>query len=147
MIKYKLMHILFHPFMNIKEVYLHIKWAFQRVYRGWDDRAAYGIDFFLAKIVPELIEGMKKYGNSYPKDLTPDEWIDVLNEISDGFKAAHRLQNDDFPAWNDLTPEDWEKDMQPKEFWDRLQEQQDEAIKTFYEGLDKFAEHFFNLWD
>lgn len=150
MIKYRLIYFLNHPFRNIREGFSHIKWAFQRVYRGWDDRAAYGMDSFLAKIIPELITGMKKYGNSYPGDIGPDKWIEELNTISDGFKAAQRVQNDDFPAWDELRLSDdfdWGKDELPETFWPKLEKEQDLALDTFYKGMDKFVEHFWDLWD
>ena len=52
----------------MKKVFYEIKWALQRLFRGWDDRAAMDISEWLAQVLPEMLEYIIKYSKSYPVD-------------------------------------------------------------------------------
>ena len=88
MFGYNNWYLLLHPWKIISESCNHLHWAWQRVFRGWDDRVAWGIDWHLAKMLPVWINRMKEYGNSYPGDLTYEEWHGILDEMIIGFKAG-----------------------------------------------------------
>ena len=143
------LYLLFHPWIIIEESVHQIKWAWQRLFRGWDDRVAYGIDWYIAKNMPAWIERMKEYGNSYPFDLTYEEWHGILDEMSVGFDAGYQLLNEDFPAWKELWDSCWEGGdvPNPDEFWPKLSEQKEEATKKFDRGMELFVKWFWNMWD
>ena len=153
MFGYRLRDVLRHPIITIKEVLSHIlshiKWAWQRVFRGWDDRVAMSMDSYLVEMIPQWIKRMKEYGNSYPPSLSKEKWSRVLDEISEGFKSGRQLIDDDFPAWDDLRGSGWLSGEIPHDsvFWDKLKEQQDEALEKFGRGMELFVEFFWDLWD
>ena len=140
-------YIIFHPITNLRELGYHIKWAYQRLFHGWDDRVAYGIDWYLCKSVPAWIARMKQYGNSYPMNTTYEEWHEILDSIADGFSAGNRLLEDDFPAWHKFRDSRKGREDPPKEFWDQLNKERNEAKEKFDEGMKLFVSYFFSLWD
>lgn len=106
-------YVLFHPWVIIKEVCNQIKWFMQRGFRGYDQRAIWSIDYYLAKMIPLWIRDLKKSQHGVPcavfddKDLEssdgiPDEVIDkakikydiILNEISEGFESYEKMQRE-----------------------------------------------------
>ena len=94
---------------SVSKIIDNIKWAWQRVFRGWDDRAVWSIDFYLSKLVPELITHLQKKGVGIPvaifselfspvgpyvtdvtseqENLAKEKWNSVLEEIKVGFEA------------------------------------------------------------
>lgn len=114
---------IFRPLRDFKN---EIKWAWQRVYRGWDDRAIWSIQEHIAKQIVDMIEVYKEQINSHPNMLTEDEWFQILLDIQAGFKAS--LDKLD----SSLTPNqiEWKK-------FDNIQKK----------GLTLFIEHFDSLWD
>lgn len=143
-----------------------IKWAWQRLYRGWDDRVIWGIDIYLAKMIPIWLHRLKEIQHGYPAQFEgPEEWDEVLAIIIDGFEAARQIQDRDFPAWdwlvrkekkrygrrlNILKPEDLARLNVLKEetnFWKILKAQEAATMIKFQAGMDLFKEHFFDLWD
>ena len=149
MFGYRLIDVLRHPVIIIKEIIYHIKWAWQRVFRGWDDRAAMSIDGYLVEMIPQWIGRMREYDNSHPFRLSEEEWDYILDEIYEGFKAGERIENDDFPAWKELWASGWDgKEIPPDSpFWKKLKEQHEEALETFNRGMELFVEFFWDLWD
>ena len=149
MFGYRILHVLLHPWVIAKEIASQIKWAYQRVFRGWDDRVAYGIDWYLTENMPAWIKRMKQYGNSYPFDTTPEEWHGILDEIADGFRAGYMILNNDFPVWQELWNSGWTGGdvPDPDEFWPKEKEQREKAIKIYERGMELFVKYFFNLWD
>ena len=142
-------YLLSHPWIIATETAYQVKWAWQRLFRGWDDRVAFGIDWYLAENMPAWIERMKKYGNSYPFDMTPEEWNKVLDEIADGFRAGHRVLNGDLSAWKELWDSGWTGGdiPNPDEFWPKMKGQEKEALEKFDRGMELFVQYFWNLWD
>lgn len=45
----------------MKNIYRQIKWAYQRVVRGYDDRVNWGFDFYFLDVMPELKKFCKGY--------------------------------------------------------------------------------------
>jgi len=142
-------YIIFHPITNLRELGYHIKWAYQRLFRGWDDRVAMGISWHLCQNMPAWIARMKQYGNSYPMDTTYEEWHEILDNIADGFRAGNRLLEDDFPVWHKLYDSGWDGEdiPNPDEFWKQWKKERNEAKDEFDEGMKLFVAWFFNLWD
>jgi hypothetical protein len=53
---YRTSYIIFRPFKVISEIGIRIKWANQRVFRGWDDRAIWSIDFHIANQMVQWLD-------------------------------------------------------------------------------------------
>jgi hypothetical protein len=135
-------YILTHPHKLLHEIWLRIKWAWQRVYRGWDDRVVWSIDFYLAKMIPVWVDQLDKAG--IPSKLFEDDdwdnntssfkpeamdraakqWDQIVADISTGFRA--------YSETDTLSFDD------PK---------QPELKQKFEYGFDLFREYFDNLWD
>ncbi len=73
--------------MNIKyrisNIYHSIRYAIQRVYRGYDDRDIFDFyDRFLDRNI-KIFKHFKANNVGYPGNITETEWNDILQEIID----------------------------------------------------------------
>ena len=66
----------------------HIKWFFQRVTRGWDDREIWSLDNTISKFVLPRLKLLKKNKHGIPCDFVnkdgsvrEDEWNRKLDEM------------------------------------------------------------------
>lgn len=143
---YNSYYILTHPWEILDEWFRQIEWAWQRVFRGWDDTAVWSIDWYLSKQIPQLIRRLKETQHGTPNSMwegmTPidenfnyskedDEiaykkWADILDGIAEGFEASLKIQEECLWA-ND--PEYAELDAK------------------FERGFDLFRKYYHNLWD
>lgn len=109
---YKTSHVITHPWLLAEYITDQLRFAWQRVFRGWDDRVLSGIDLYLANKIPEWLEELKKsngislvYFDLNDWDRTKQDWKggakekayfkrdNVINEIIDGFIAYEELLN------------------------------------------------------
>lgn len=138
---YNTAYVITHPWKITEEIWCQTKWAWQRVFRGWDDRALWGINYYIAKILPEMLTKFIKYNNGipmsivdkYPRndsyemsdedyDTASIEWDAILQKISDGFALYDKLD----------------------EISDK--EERERNVKKFNKALELFKEHFNDLW-
>ena len=125
-----------HPWVWLGDVLDNVRWAWQRVFKGYDERVAWSIDWHLVEVMPlwldELIDGVKKMGGTPMDfvDLYDNEeqaetaWIETLEEIRNGFLAGADVLNLE---------------------WDNVEEY-NELMKRAEHGLELFRKHFFSLW-
>jgi len=57
------------------------RYAWQRVFRGYDDAAWWSLDIYLAKIAAPILKRMADGCPGYPPDLTPEEWSAILRKM------------------------------------------------------------------
>ena len=101
---------LLHPWVAIPYYRNRIKWAWQRVFRGWDDRVIWSIEGYLSKHMPEWIEKLKENKQGVPIDCFPnpkrrpserelevaeEKWDDTLDQIAEGFRSAYKISDGD----------------------------------------------------
>ncbi len=147
-----------------------LKWAAQRVYRGWDDRVIWNIDMYLARMMPVWLRQLKAqegfpplvfHGDDVDDEESEKMWDEILDKMIEGFEAAQHI--DDLPVWDELHEEEqkrygrkllvWDDEDSEEldklytelDFWRKHQEQHDEALAIFKEGMALFTEHFFSL--
>jgi len=141
---YSAYHNLTRPWKPIRECFQEVKWAWQRVFKGYDDRATWGIDSYLADLIPKLASELKENNIGTPFDMwdgmvpvdncfnyseeddkvAETKWREILEKIAEGFKSYSEL--DVF-------------DKDNPEF---------EIFKAkFEEGFDLFRKYFGHLWD
>jgi len=174
---YRTRYMLTHPNKMIWRTFREIKWAWQRVVRGWDDTVWWSLDSYLCPIIIHTLTKLKKDGNGYPSDTTLEKWEEVLMEMIDGFKAAQEIQNDteSFPSWKErdvawkkihgddswisyekvgdgkfnemVTHPDMIQIEEDLDFWNRRKEEYESAMVRYRRGMDLFKDNFFNLWD
>jgi hypothetical protein len=103
---------------------LAIRWARQRVVRGWDDRAVWSLGHHLAKTLGEQLVTLSEGAHGYPGDKYPyDRWTADLKRHGEALLAYHCGQ---FEAVG--------------EQWDALYEPAREALVWVAENLG-------TLWD
>lgn len=106
------------------------KHARQRAKRGFSDYDWWNFNDYLSFVI---IGGLEKFktGSGYPANLSgPDEWVEILDKMIDGFKA-HQV-------WTSL--DTWDM-KQPLAEWE-------EPYKAKWkEGSDLFIEYYGSLWD
>lgn len=132
--------------MNIKyrisNIYHSIRYAVQRVYRGYDDRDVFSYyDRFLDRNI-KIFKYFKANNVGYPGSITETEWNDILQEIIDCLENSDEDIAEE-KLFGDLPIEDWasswsiEKQMQLDEFRERNKNR----------AFELMSEWFFNLWD
>lgn len=118
-----------HPWLLFQDIRRNIRWAWQRVFRGWDDRDLWSIDYRICVLMEQWLDKFIEVSISYPADFNhPDEWTDILIIIRDGFIAGKKIANNDYDS-----PSDVEREHEI-------------YMATFDEGMSLFQKHFFNLW-
>ena len=136
---YNSYYIITHPWKILDEWMSQLKWAWQRVFRGWDDRAVWSIDYYLSNLIPQLVKKLKEDGVGIPakmfegfphdengnygggvSDMAMQKWHDILDCIIVGFEI---YKNTDY-----------------------MQDGAEES-KAFNRSFDLLREYFSNLWD
>jgi hypothetical protein len=79
----------------------HIKVMRQRARRGWADSDVWSLDSYLTDVITGMISNLRDNAHGYPGNLGGmPEWVDILNEIVDGFEAKREL-NESALSWSD----------------------------------------------
>lgn len=110
-----------------------IKWAWQRVIRGYDDRWYWNLDNQLQWIIPQCVRWLKKNHSGCPEKLYDKnrkgnecwEWEKILGKIAQGFEALKKIDNEYL----------WRGEKYKK------------LNKEYQEGMKLFMKYFRNLWD
>ena len=123
------------PWKIAEGFFKQVKYAYQRVTKGYDSPATYNTQTYLSAHIPAILKELKQWGNSCPVGfgkanhaLTKEDpenvnlkiWHDTLDEIIAGFDAVHALITHDSPIWEELY-EEWDKrypDTSPDYFED-----------------------------
>jgi hypothetical protein len=142
---YRATYALTHPWIIIRHCISHIRWAWQRVFRGWDDRVIWSIDYYLAEKLPEWLKMLAEKKHGVPMSLFTDEDFDEVKnwEVKEDRLKIRQLEwllilkemIGGFYAYTILT----EKISTDPEY---------EILKKKFErAFDLFREHFSSLWD
>lgn len=131
-----------HPWVIIRYWRSEVEWAWQRVFRGWDDRVVWSIDYYLATNIPSWMRALKNSAGTpvdmfaefdydenynYSKEDTAkaeQKWNSILEQVASGFESYIELQNY------------YKEDVYQKEL-----------ISKYETGFDLFRKHFGNFWD
>lgn len=62
------------------------KHLYQRMRRGWSYRDVWRYDVHTALVIAEGAEHLRKVSMSHPPTLTPEDWDEILQAISRGFR-------------------------------------------------------------
>jgi hypothetical protein len=164
-----------HWLCNLDNVYREVKFAYQRVTRGWDDRAVWSIDYWLDGIMPDMLRRLKVTKHGTPMTMFPTEaeyiredgnptdaahdiasrrWDETLDKMIAGFEASARVKDGlyekelgEYPSRRPegVDKETWNKVKHDRYLASRVLEERDEKI--FKEGMALFTEHYWSLWD
>lgn len=126
-----------------------VKWLWQRMTRGWADCDTWGMDRYVARVIPEMLTYLKKHKHGVPGFCFKEcphkeggkhcdgcftkaekEWEDLLDQMVAGFVAGKEMKDE-------------------LEFVDleRLKKEALELEKTRVHGMTLFVKHFHDLWD
>lgn len=84
-----------------------VRWAYQRVVRGWDDRSVWSLDSHLAKTLGAQLVRMSEIAHGYPSEDYPyDQWTADLKRHGEALLTYQRLNDEVFGNG-------WEADYQP----------------------------------
>jgi hypothetical protein len=158
-----------------RDSYYALKYAHQRLTRGWDDRAVWSIDWWLDDKMPDMLRKLKKDKHGIPGDMfeglptVPGEewnhteeayemaearWNGIIDKMIAAFEANRRMQNltyeDELGEYPLHRPTGVSRDAWAKVQHDRFEASQllrerDEVI--FQEGMALFVKHYRSLWD
>lgn len=154
-----------------------VKWAYQRVVRGWDDTAVWSIDYWLDEKMPDMLRKLKEDKHGVPMSMFDDlpmnehgyhdepemeiaskRWDEVLDKMIAGFEASRRVKD---ATYEDAPPVGlgpyplYRPKGMPKDEWKQVQHEhflKSEELrkrdeKIFEEGMALFVKHYWSLWD
>jgi hypothetical protein len=105
---------------------MEVKWAYQRVVRGYDDTAIWNFEEYVAQQIKEVCFRIAEDGHGYPNHLTEKKWKQILLDISFGFGSYIEMRSGIY-------------EVKSKEF-KSLQ-------KDYKKGLKLFVDNHEYLWD
>jgi hypothetical protein len=145
---YRPSHILVRPHKAVAEIGRQIIWAWQRVFRGWDDRVCWSIDIWLNENMPNILREYKRIMHGTPMDFFEgfphDEnycyskeyekkaeqlWINEIDKMIAGFEAAKESHDIE---WNTI---------------EEYNEKEKNLKEIFETGMKSFTKYYGNLWD
>lgn len=101
---------------------LRIKWAWQKLTRGYSDPEWWDIDYYLARWILPRLRQLRAHTHGHPAEMKDEkEWHDILTRICLAFAIIEKYGGD-------------RMDNEPMQ-------------KYIDEGLDLFRANFFHLWD
>ena len=145
---YKPYHVIFQLpsflYNRLSDFLYEVKWAYQRVVRGWDDRASWSLDYWMTENVLEILKVLKKdkHGSPNPMfDGLPYEDEETYSYSDESYKIAEERWNIEIDKM--IAGFEAAKKMQE---WENINEYK-QLEKTFQEGMASFVKYYFNLWD
>ena len=156
-----------HPFHNIRQFFHNLAFAWQRATRGYSNYDLYELHYFYHQLIMASLEDFRKSTHSYPYDLTPEKWDQILKQIvatlREGLPDSHTNEwwdRFDF-YWQTHTTRETLPDgsvkvdckevpqmLDLKEKWlveeKRIQTFEDEKLK---EGMELLLQYWNHLWD
>ena len=114
-------HYVRHPIMFLEETFRLLRYAWQRVFRGWDDRVLWAIDSHLNQYMPIWLREFAKVTKSIPfldepgspmghmvardedENIGDEEerWQEYLKIMAEGFECARLLEENELPIYNE----------------------------------------------
>ena len=141
---YRAYYILQKPWKILRYWKNEVKYAHQRVFRGWDDKAVWSLNYYLAETIPPILKKLKEDKVGVPMEffdglpyedentysyseesmkIADERWNSVLDEIITGFEIYNEL---------------WKTSSY---------EEEREEYKKVERALELLKLHFEDLWD
>jgi hypothetical protein len=117
------------------KILYEIKYAFQRLFRGYDDRKSYDVYYEIAKFTLRHLKNFRKLKKvGYPRGLTMRKWNKILDKM---IYAFERLANDDILVYQDKNGKSKIRNTKNIK----------KINSKIDEGLALFVKYFQSLWD
>jgi hypothetical protein len=132
---YRASYTITHPWIIFPFAWRHICWAWQRIFRQWDDRVIWSIDYYLAKMIPIWMRQLKKDKHGIPgMAFRKEDLQNPSGEITDhAFELAKNLYDD---VLEDIAIG-----------FENYKENEDTKNPIFEKGFDLFRKWFGTFWD
>lgn len=110
-----------------------IKWAWQRVFRGYDDRWHWDLHYELSRVIAENLRWLQKNNHGCPneffdmtaKDNECHKWSEILGKMAQGFEAIRKINEDML-----FEGDEYEK-----------------LMEQYNKGMELFVKYYRCLWD
>ena len=135
-----------HPWKPLRLGIDQIKYAWQRVFRGWDDRVIWSIDYYLTEYIPIWSKELKDKKQGVPQTcLDINDWDDNKSEFKDGaFEKAEEIYNGILDKI--IKGFEAQKRIEDESLW-KNDPEYEELKKKFDEGFDLFHQYYETFWD
>lgn len=145
---YRVSYSIIRPHLVIEEWWRQILWAWQRVFRGWDDRASWSVDYWLDDKMIEILTRLKE-----TKHGTPMSFFDGFdyNENYEYSDEDHKKANALWDAEIDKMISAFKASKELEEVVFVTKEQYfaecERLNSVFEEGMKSFTKYYKALWD
>lgn len=154
---YSKIYYLKHPWKFFKECYYNIKYAKQRICRGWCWTDMINMNDYLINVIIGMLRCMARDSSGYPGREpfeTPEKWISwlyyIAGELEECKEENYEKRNeyyedymkrlDDWITNRELTDED-------RKYFDRGKELAAEAVERRTKALSEIVRYWDYLWD
>ncbi|MFZ2992495.1 MAG: hypothetical protein WA061_02155 [Microgenomates group bacterium] len=129
-----------------RDIKSQIKWAKQRVQRGYDERISWSIDWYLNRMMPKWLKELRPVEGKTqgtPMEFFTDEECSTSDGIS---KEAEVRARDAWKKEIDIMISGFEAAQRLNDSW-KPESEDSEDWKLFNAGFDSFKKYYFCLWD
>lgn len=129
------------PDIVIADGLRELKWAWQRIFKKYDDTVIWSIDWYLSSMIPLWINDLKNIQHGIP--FLPEFFGDSLEPTESEIEDAKKKWN----AVLDKIILGFESDMKIKGYKYSNDEELMDLENNFSIGFDLFKKYYRNLWD
>lgn len=130
----------------MNEFFRKIKWAYQRVVRGWDDTAAWSVDQWLDEMMPDILNTLKLEKIGTPSAIFTDDEMDENGNVSkENQRKAHERWDKELDKM--IAGFVCSKKLRDLDYNWRDKEEEQAIKKVFDEGMQSFVKYYHSLWD
>lgn len=120
---------------KIKDTYYEVKYAFQRMFRDYDDPDVFNLDLEFLDRYTKVLKRFRKKLYGYPDEVgTYDDWLRIIDEMISYFELSNE--------WSNYYCDDYFE-------YEYLNSRYNEQLAYYYrhKALDMFVKYFDGLWN
>ena len=134
-----------HPWKYFEELFRQLKYAWQRVFRFWDDRVIWSIDWYLAKYIPIWMQELKIKKHGVPSEMF--EGLPVIDDNYNYSEESWKIAQDRYDNILDNITDGFESYLLLEEYYGDDDEYRKTLRDSFNNGFDLFKKWFGTFWD
>lgn len=145
------------PWKIVSQTFRNIKFAWQRITKGYCEYDYWNIDCYLLKLLPELFDDFRRNLHGHPCSFTEEEWDNfLLKEVIEPLRNARDDQNVEINEFEEKI-HDYFKDKPltdmdcPQDLWDNYMTRENEITnwrdKQMRKGFVAIITEFWSFWD
>jgi hypothetical protein len=150
-------YVLQEPWKILRYYKNEIKYAHQRVSRGWDDKAVWHVGYFLAEMLPGIMRQLKEVGHGFPVTMYEGAEDNPISQMQLGSidNDGNYIETEE----DKKASEKWDKILDDiadgfecylkydEEFDYKIPREEDENYRKFQYALDLLKKYYEDLWD